>query len=240
MTSTPAKGLAMAETLVGLALGLWVMLLAWQAWATLRWTVQSLRAATAWEQNARPLAALWQQLADQAGSGSLQTPAGQAARLSDYLAPIAGADGSGTQGDNFTVTQERALFPADCQGNHVTGPAALSNQFKLSSQQELTCKDTQRSASLFQALAERVEDMQVLYVQRSGTLTDPRWQWRSATQVTDWPRVQGAEVCLRLASPLKIFQGSDSQAGCQGETVPRDGRYRKLWRGFLRFAHATP
>jgi hypothetical protein len=230
----------MAETLVGLALGLWVMLLAWQAWATLRWTVQSLRAASAWEQNARPLAALWQQLADQAGSGSLQTPTGQAARLSAYLAPIAGVDGAGTQSDNFSLTQERALFPADCQGNNITGPSALSNHFKLSTKLELTCKDSQRSGALYQALAERVEDMQVLYVQRSGTLTDPRWQWRTATQVTDWTRVQGAEVCLRLASPLKIFQGSDSQVGCQGETIARDGRYRKLWRGFLRFAHATP
>ncbi|MEN9328848.1 MAG: hypothetical protein RLZZ484_36, partial [Pseudomonadota bacterium] len=73
MTTARPQGLALAETLVGLALGLGVMLWAWQAWAGLRWTLQSLRAATAWEQNARPLAALWQQLSDQAGSGALQT-----------------------------------------------------------------------------------------------------------------------------------------------------------------------
>lgn len=240
MTTARPQGLALAETLVGLALGLGVMLLAWQAWAGLRWTLQSLRAATAWEQNVRPLAALWQQLSDQAGSGALQTAWGQDARLSAYLTPITGTDGAGTQGDSFTLSQERAGFPADCQGNQLTGPVALSNQFKLSSKQELTCKDTQRSASLFQALAERVEDLQVLYVQRSGTLADPRWQWRSASQVTDWSRVQGAEVCLRLTSPLKIFQGSDTLTGCQGETVARDGRYRKVWRGFWRFPHATP
>lgn len=234
------QGVSLSETLVGLAIGLSVLLLAWQAWASLRWTLQSVRAATQWEQNARPLAVLLQSLADQAGSAFLSTAGDQAAQLSPYLVPSAGTEGAGTQSDSFTLYQARTLFAQDCQGNAVAGPDAIANQFKLSTKQELSCKDAQRTGSLFQALAERVEDLQVMYVQRSGSLTDARWQWRSAAQVSDWSRVQGAEICMRLASPLKMFQGSDEMAGCLGETVARDGRYRKLWRWVLRFAHAAP
>jgi hypothetical protein len=232
--------MSVTGTLVGLAVGLSVVVLAWQAWASLRWSLQSLRARAMWEQNARPMAALLQELADQAGSASLKTPSGPGAQLSAYFAPASGTDGASSQGDTFTLSQERSLFPDDCQGNTLTGPPLLSNQFKLSTKLELTCKDTQRAGSLFQALAERAEDFQVLYVQRSGTLSQPQWQWRSASQITDWSRVQGAEICLRLASPLRIFQGSNTMAGCQGETVARDGRYRQLWRWVMRFEHAAP
>lgn len=240
MRSPEQAGQSLTETLIGLSLGLSVLMLAWQAWASLRWTVQSLRAVASWEQHARPWSALLQQLTDQAGSGSLQTPWDQPARLSPSLGLITGADGTGTQSDHFSLTQERSLFGADCQGNSIAGPAALTNQFKISSKFELTCKDTQRAGSLFQALAERVEDLQVQYVQRSGSLTQPRLQWRTASQVTDWSRVQGAEFCLRLASSTKLFQGSAEMTGCQGERVAQDGRYRQEWREVLRFSHAAP
>ena len=234
------KGHSLVGTLAGLALGTGVMLMAWQAWATLRWTTQGLQAVAAWEANARPLSALWQRLALQAGSGTMTPLEDGSVQLSPWVPPIGGSDGGGSSSDSFTLSQARAQFPLDCQGNELAGPATLANQFRLNSKFELTCKDSQRQGSLFQALSERVEDLQVRYVQRSGSLQSPRWQWRTATQVTDWSRVQGAEVCLRLASTAKILQGSDSIEGCQEEPSARDGRHRRLWRQVWRLRHAAP
>jgi hypothetical protein len=234
------SGHSLIGTLAGLTLGTGVMLMAWQAWATLRWTSQNLQAVAAWEANARPLSALWQRMSVQAGSSAMTILPEGTAQLSPWVPPVLGIEGGGTQSDSFTVWQERAQFPQDCQGNELTGPATLANQFKLNSKYELTCKDTQRAGSLFQALSERVEDLQVRYIQRTGSLSNPRWQWLNAAQVSDWSRVQGAEVCLRIASATKMLPGSDNVQGCQGETVPRDGRHRRLWRQVLGFRHAAP
>ncbi len=56
-------------------------------------------------------------------------------------------------------------------------------------------------------------------------------------------RAQARVLLLQTAHWLErsaAVQGSDSLTGCQGEAVARDGRYRKVWRGFWRFPHATP
>jgi hypothetical protein len=93
---------------------------------------------------------------------------------------------------------------------------------------------------LFQALAERVEDLQALYAEASVTPgTDPAQaplQWKAADQVLDWRQVRAVSVCLRWASPNKLLQGSPGTTGCQGESVAADGRLRRLQRTTLRLS----
>jgi hypothetical protein len=156
------------------------------------------------------------------------------------LKPAALTGTEGPRDDTLTWRVPRDLDTRDCQGNQASNLDLIAHQFKLSSKQELSCKDSERAGTLFQALAERVEDLQVLYAQAlSSADTDPAQaplQWKTADQVTDWPQVRALSWCLRWSSPAKLRQGSPVTLGCQGESVPADGRLRRLQRSVWRLS----
>lgn len=224
----------LTDTLIAVTVSLGLSAGALTAWSSLRASQQSLQALDQLHSQHRQLQALFSRLSRSAGATSLSLDARGAARWTGKSVAIDGTDGGGTRDDTVTWHHPRALDPHDCQGNQISTLDVLSNQFKISSKQELSCKDIGRAGTLFQALAERVEDLQALYaeaqVDGEPNPSQAPLQWKSADQIRDWRQVRAVELCLRWASPGRLMQGSASWRGCQDDTVSRDGRLRRLGR----------
>jgi hypothetical protein len=106
----------------------------------------------------------------------------------------------------------------------------VRNDYKLNTNKELSCKDLNLVGSTYQALAEGVEDFQLRYAQASPNTQTI--QWKTADQVSDMAQVLAIEVCVRVASAAVVHntQSNASEAGCQGEALPVDGRMRRVFK----------
>lgn len=228
----------LTDTLLALAVSLSVTAATVSAWSDLRATQQTLQAHEQLHVQQREMQRLFERLSVSAGATTVSLNASGAMNWTMKPAPLSGAEGS--RDDSFTWLVPREIDPRDCQGNQASSLDVIAHQFKLSSKQELSCKDAQRTGTLFQALAERVDDLQVLYAEAQASAgIDPALaplQWKSADQVRDWREVRALALCLRWSSPAKLLQGSPTTSGCQGETVPADGRLHRLQHSTLRLA----
>ena len=72
-----------------------------------------------------------------------------------------------TRSDAFALSHFGVLDGYDCQGNHVGKPTLIRDSYQVNNKQELTCKDTLSAVPGYQAIAEGVEDFQLLYAERS-------------------------------------------------------------------------
>ncbi len=228
----------LSDTLLAMGVSLGVMAAGLQSWSHLRSSQHTVQALEQMHAQQREVQRLLERISLSAGATRITTSSSGAAQWVSKSAPISGIEGA--RDDTLTWVIPREIDPRDCQGNQASNLDLIGHQFKLSSQQELSCKDPLRSGTLFQALAERVEDVQALYAEASiWAGTDPAQaplQWKSADQVLDWRQVRAVSVCLRWASPNKVGQASAGLKGCQGETVAADGRLRRLQRITLHLA----
>ena len=228
----------LTDTLLALSVSLGVMAATLNAWSDLRATQQTALALEQLHTQQREVQRLLERLSLVAGA-TVVAPTGSGGwRWRFKPAPMTGVEG--TRDDSPTWTVPREIDPRDCQGNQTSSLDVIAHQFKLSSKQELSCKDNQRAGTLFQALAERIEDMQALYAEAWVLAdSDPAQaplQWKTADQVLDWRQVRAVEICLRWASPSRVRQSSPSTPSCQGEPVPADGRLRQVQRSLLRLS----
>ena len=228
----------LSDTLLAMSISWGVLAVGLQSWSDLRASQQTLQALEQMHTQQREVQRLLERISLSAGATRVTTtPQGDLQWVSKNP-PISGNEGA--RDDTLTWVVPREIDPRDCQGNQASSLELVSHQFKLSTKQELSCKDVLRAGTLFQALAERVEDLQALYAEAStGTGSDPAQaplQWKSADQVLDWREVRAVSVCVRWASPNKVRQASASLKGCQGETVVVDGRLRQLQRSTLRLS----
>lgn len=224
----------LTDTLITLTASLGMVAGVITAWDGLRATQQSLQSLDQMLSQQRQVEQLLARLSLSAGATVLGTnTSGQVFWIGKPVA-IEGAEGGGYRDDSFLLRHPRSLDPKDCQGNQLSVLDHIGNHFKLSSKHELSCKDSMREGTLYQALAERVEDLQVRYAEVLRTESADRLhdtlQWKAADQVVDWRQVQAFELCLRWATPERVLQGNGSTRGCQGENVSRDGRLRRVWR----------
>ena len=228
----------LTDTVLAMTVSLGVTAAAVSAWSDLRVTHQAVQAHEQLHTQQREVQRLLDRLALSAGATTVAPSANGTWHWVLKPAPLAGTEGP--RDDTVTWFLPRELDPRDCQGNQVSTLDLIAHQFKLNTKQELSCKDSQRAGTLFQGLAERVDDFQVLYAQALVTPGDnpalAPLQWRTATQVDDWRQVRALEVCLRWSSPAKLLQVSLSTTGCQGETVLVDGRLHRVQRLVLRLA----
>ena len=228
----------LTDTLLALAVSLSVTATTVNAWSEIRATQQTVQAHEQLHAQQRDLQRLLERMSLTAGATTVAASADGALRWVMKTAPLSGTEGS--RNDSLTWFVPREIDPRDCQGNQVSSLDVIAHQFKLSSKQELSCKDSQRAGTLFQALVERVDDLQVLYAEAQASMgSDPALaplRWKSADQVLDWRQVRALSLCLRWSSPARLLQGSPSTQGCQGETVPAEGRLHRLQHSTLRLA----
>lgn len=223
------------DTLLAMSISLGVMTVGMQSWSDLRASQQSAQALEQMHAQQREVQRLLERISLSAGATRVSASPGGALQWVAKSAPLSGMEGA--HDDTLTWGVPREIDPRDCQGNQASSQDQIGHQFKLSAKQELSCKDNLRPGTLFQALAERVEDLQAQYAEASIWVgADPAQaplQWKSAEQVLDWRQVRAVHLCLRWASPTKVWHASASTAGCQDETVAADGRLRRLQRTTL-------
>ena len=228
----------LTDTLLAMSVSLGIMATTLQTWSDLRATQQTTQALEQLHTQQREVQRLLERLSLSAGATVVTQSASGQWHWRFKPAPMTGVEG--TRDDSLTWTVPREIDLRDCQGNQASSLDVISHQFKLSSKQELSCKDSQRTGTLFQALAGRIEDMQALYAEAWVLAdSDPAQaplQWKTADQVLDWRQVRAVEICLRWASASRVRQGSPSTPGCQGEPVPADGRLRQVQRRVLRLS----
>jgi hypothetical protein len=138
-----------------------------------------------------------------------------------------------TRSDAFALSHFGVLDGYDCQGNHVGKPTLIRDSYQVNSKQELTCKDTQSAGSTYQAIAEGVEDFQLLYAERTQSQISggaAQWQWKNADQLVSTAQVMAIEICLRMVSTQLTNVPATELKGCQGESVLSDGKLRRVFR----------
>lgn len=238
---TRSAGFGLVELMLGLALGLTVVWAAQQAyhaqhqaWLLLQDSLHMLHNANAaFDRMQTSLQSADGASLQAAGNGkvTLQTPPSQ-----DWLL----REGN-HRSDALAVSHLSALNAYDCQGNAPQPSEPLQrirDSYQLNDKQELTCKNDLFAEATYQAIAEGVEDVQLLFVERTrgATQSAPEmWQWRRADELSNTAHVAAIEICLRMVSPRN---GPASVAdlpaakglGCRSEPLPNDGKLRRVLR----------
>ncbi|MCW5654097.1 PilW family protein [Hydrogenophaga sp.] len=234
---TRQAGVGLVELLVALVIGMLVSIAAIGTLSHARLSAGLLGEVTRLYQDADIALRIIEQQVRPAGGrrllnvgGGAQVAFGAGPVASDATAlprAVDGQQGAAGKPDTLrTATDADAAVDArDCLGNPPTGDRVQS-AFELVAG-NLRCKGSGQANPA--PLVEGVEDFQVRYAVR---VADDSLQYQETP--TDWGQVQGVWVCLRLASPLRTAGRGASLTGCQDETVPADGRIRRV---FMRVIH---
>ena len=228
MTSkTRNRGYSVAELLIGLGLSSLVVVTALAVYQISRQSWQAMSAKDALYQNAIVAFRAIRRQAELDGAAYLIAGGDNLVTLSPTYPDTNYAN------DGLVLSHWSGVDPSDCQGNSSAGTNAIvSNSFKRNTNKELTCKDTNATGSSYQALAEGVEDLQTRFAQVNPILQT--LQWVQASELFGSPHVVAVEVCLRLATPVRlpvdVRATSTSITGCRGETIAADGKLRRVFR----------
>ena len=231
------RGYTLPELLIGMALSLLVIAAATSAYGNSQQTWKAMAAADAVHANARVALRNIREQALMAGAAYLTSANHMDGLFMVELSPseleghaaLAGVNGA-KNNESITLGHWRALSSYDCQGNSGSTHTSVRNDYKINANKELSCKDLSPSNSTYQALAEGVEDFQLLYAEvnpQTQTI-----QWKTANQVSDMRQVSAIEVCLRIASLSTVHntRPSSQLKGCHGEALPSDGRLRRTFK----------
>jgi type IV pilus assembly protein PilW len=233
MKPTHNKGIGLIELMVGLAIGLGVILAATVAYQAQRQSWLLIQSMHALHHNANAAFDHLQTSAQSANAVVLQgTPNGTVAQLAIPSNEWGLVEGN-ARSDAFALSHFRVLDRYDCQGNHVGKQTLIRDSYQVNSKQELTCKDTQSAGATYQAIAEGVEDFQMLYAEHSQSQTSGgsvQWQWKNADQIVSTAQVVAIEICLRMVSTQLTNVPTVEMKGCQGESVLSDGKLRRVFR----------
>lgn len=223
-------GLSLVELLVGIAIGLLVILAAASSLLFTR-----LAAATAEDQwrmqqdsnlafrvigmqlrqaGARPLIA-------SGISGNVEFAAGYSG-YGTTMAPTSlfGTNGAATGPDTLQTSLQNdvSIGTRDCLGLLPANTTVnVRSAFSIANG-DLMCTGSNASA----ALVSGVEDMQVWYAEPNGASVQYR------TTPASWATVTAVLVCLRMVGERQ-GQVTIASTGCNGETVPADGRMRRTY-----------
>ena len=184
-------GHTLVQTLVGMALSLWVVAGALAAFAALQAGHHQLQTQADAHERLRSSLQLLRERVQRSGAPELVLDSKGKAALA-WLP-------DGLQGSNNGLTLEhaRSLTPADCQGHEASDWSWLMDDFMLNTRLELVCKDSWRDNSTYQSLVDGVAAVQFLYAEQLSA-NPIMMQWRSADQVSDWAAVQGVTSCLQV------------------------------------------
>jgi Tfp pilus assembly protein PilW len=232
MKPTRHTGIGLIELMVGLAIGLGVILAATVAYQAQRQSWLLMQGMHALHHNANAALDHLQSSAQSANAVVLQgSPNGIVAQLAIPSNDWGLGEGN-TRSDAFALSHFGVLDGHDCQGNHMGKPTLIRDSYQVNSKQELTCKDTLAAGSTYQAIAEGVEDFQLLYAERSLGQTSggaAQWQWKNADQIVSTSQVIAIDICLRMVSTQLTNVPAVDMKGCQGESVLSEGKLRRVF-----------
>ena len=231
------RGYTLPELLMGLTLSLLIIAAATASYFYSKQTWNLMAAADAMHANARVALRNIREQAHMAGAAYLKPGSNMEGRFTVEISPqedtgqaaLTGVNGS-KYIESLTLGHWHALDAVDCQGNMGSTHSSVRNDYKLNTNKELSCKDLNLSNSTYQALAEGIEDFQVRYAEANPNTQTI--QWKTADQVIDMAQVLAMEVCLRVASVSVAhnFKANTNEMGCQDETLPSDGRMRRIFK----------
>ena len=228
------RGQGLVQCMIGMGLGMVVVLAAFSAFAWIQRSQLMLQNQSDTQLQLHKAIQLMRERVQRAAAPELSLNTQGAAVLTRLPASLSGNDTS------LQLNQWRSLTPGDCQGHEASTQTWLQDDFRRNSQRELTCKDTARSNTTYQTLAEYIDDMRFRYAERvSPPGTDDQsqqLQWRKASQVSNWQQVRAVSVCLQIRPPgVSLSPGTLS---CNTETALKNGA--QAWRAVLFLPHAGP
>ena len=222
------QGHTLVQSLVGMVLSAWVLSAAFAAFAWVQNNHQHMQTMAEVHERLHAALALIQTRVSRAGAPALQFDAqGQVSWL-----PLPFS----LQGSNssFSLTHHSSLTPADCQGHQASASPFIQDDFKRSARYELSCKDTLRSNTNYQALLDNIQQLNFMYAQSLPGAV-PQMQWRTANQVSDWQAVRGLQACLQTKQTGASLLATPSCNTGLALAPPA-----LAWRGVAHLRHAKP
>lgn len=183
-------GHTLVQSLVGMVLSAWVLTAAFAAFAWVQSNHQHMQTTAEVHERLHAALTLIQMRVSRAGAPALQFDAQGQVSLLPLPASIQGSNSS------VSLMHHSSLTPADCQGHQASTLPFIQDDFKRSTRYELSCKDTLRSNSSYQALLDNIQQLGFVYAQ-SLPGAEPQMQWRAANQVSDWQAVRGLQACIQ-------------------------------------------
>ena len=223
------QGLVLVQALASMLMSAWVITAAFAVFAWVQNNHQHLQSRADLQDRMLWALSMLQERAARAGASTVQWDSQERARLLSPVFAIQGTD------NTLSLTHPRSLSTADCQGHQTTAGTWLQDDFKRSSKNELSCKDSLRSNTSYQALVDNITQVGFLYAQ---ALSGPaqHMQWRSAASVTNWQAVRGVQVCLQTTLPNGHLP-KPSQSCSKGQALGLDAL---AWRSVAFLRHQKP
>lgn len=157
---------------------------------------------------------------------------------------VSGDDGAQGRPDTLRVSHEDNATSRDCLGNRPNGNLAgvrVDSRFAVVSG-ELRCLGANAQTGA-QVLIDGVEDFQVRYGLRDGGAAGALRRYVDAAGIAGrWSEVRAVSVCLQVRGEGRLDAGSGtaSPAGCNGNSLPADGRLRRVARATFHLRNAAP
>ena len=191
---TSQHGYTLVESLVGMVLSMWVIMAAFAAFAWVQSNHQHMLARADLQERLHTALSLLQERVARAGAPALQFDAQNKAKL---LFPTFSLQGVGS---TLSLMHHSSLSPSDCQGHQASTLPWIQDEFKRSTRNELSCKDSFRTNTTYQALVDNIDQVGFLYAEvLPGDV--PHMQWRNANAVSNWQGVRGVQTCLQTKLP---------------------------------------
>jgi len=191
---TSQYGHTLVESLVGMVLSMWVIMAAFAAFAWVQSNHQHMLARADLQERLHAALSLLQDRVARAGAPVMQFNAQNKAKL---LSPTFSMQGVGS---TLSLLHHSSLSPSDCQGHQASTLPWIQDEFRLSTRNELSCKDSLRSVTTYQALVDNIDQVGFLYAEMLPG-TELRMQWRNANAVSNWQGVRGVQTCLQTRLP---------------------------------------
>jgi Tfp pilus assembly protein PilW len=221
-------GNTLVQSLVGMVLSAWVLTAAFAAFAWVQNNHQHMQTMAEVHERLHTGLALIQMRVSRAGAPALQFDAQGQASVVPLPASLQGSNSS------LSLTHHSSLTPADCQGHQASALPFIQDDFKRSARYELSCKDTLRSNTNYQALLDNIQQLGFVYAQSLPGAV-PQMQWRTANQVNDWQAVRGLQACLQTKQAATSPPATQSCNTGLALAPPA-----LAWRGVAHLRHAKP
>ncbi|MDI9336122.1 MAG: hypothetical protein QM520_03735 [Gammaproteobacteria bacterium] len=133
----------------------------------------------------------------------------------------------------WTPVYPRSLSPNDCQGNNNGTEYYISNLYKLSLSNgilSLVCKNSLQPSSIFQSLAENLDQLSIQYAYIHEK--DQTIQWVDPKENLDLNRIVGVEICLNFTASTRLNAHS-STLTCTSQSGGQLFDSRFIWVGPL-------
>ena len=184
------QGHTLVQSLVGMVLSMWVIMAAFAAFSWVQSNHQHMQARTDMQGRLHTALSLLQERVARAGAPALQFDAQNKVSLLSPTHSLQGSD------HTLSLMHHSSLSPSDCQGHQASTLPWIQDDFKRSTRNELSCKDSFRSNTSYQALVDNIDQVGFLYAEMLPG-AELRMQWRSANSISNWQAVRGVQTCFQ-------------------------------------------